>query len=260
MRFVLATWILISPVMLQSQVCSPSPTLYRDRVMLEQRYEKEVGDHYTEHEEIAAKINAQQDAIDRIYLGFMHQITDGTAESIHRCCPQGLKDPIMIQMCNLGSYIQGGRRGVASFLELVPKEETSAYGLWVLDRIAFPREPETKSGRTPFAPYGPVTTYIEELYRLVRSGNQIALRKFLRLLELANGEAAEGIEGDMEELLMHHPGIAAVDWKIMRKYPEAVEIVNEMMDDDAKHQAVKGILHECSVRHLDCDALSSSFK
>jgi len=105
-----------------------------------------------------------------------------------------------------------------------------------------------------------VTTYIEELYRLVRSGNHVALRKFLRLLELANGEAAEGIEGDMEELLMHHPGIAAVDWRIMREYPEAIETVNEMMEDDAKHQAVKGILQECSVRHLDCDGLSSSFK
>jgi len=260
MRFALVTWMVISPAMLHSQVCSPPPTLYRERVMLDERYAKEVGNHYTEHEGIAAKIDAQRNAIDRKYLGFMHQVTDGTTESIRRCCPQGLKDPIMIQMCNLGSYIQGGRKGVTSFLELVPKDKSSAYGLWVLSEIAFPREPEAEDGRTPFAPYGPVTTYIEELYRLVRSGNHVALRKFLRLLELANGEAAEGIEGDMEELLMHHPGIAAVDWRIMREYPEAIETVNEMMEDDAKHQAVKGILQECSVRHLDCDGLSSSFK
>jgi len=245
--------------MLYSQACSPPATLWRDRVLLEQRYAKEVGNDYTGHEQIAAQITAQKKAIDRKYLGFMNQIADGTPESIHRCCPQGLKDPAMIQMCNLGSYIQGKRQGVASFLDLVPSDKSSAHSLWILDDVAFARGTEMKD-HTPFGPYGPVTTYIEELYRLVRSGNQKALRKFLRLLELSYGEAGEEIEGDIEDLLMHHPGLAAVNWKIMKEYPEAIKTVNEMMEDDAKHQAVKGILGECSARHLDCDGLSSSFK
>jgi hypothetical protein len=189
----------------------------------------------------------------------MYQIADGTAESIQRCCPQGLKDPIMIQMCNLGSYIQGKRRGVGSFIDFVPSDKSSAHSLWVLDDVAFARGTETK-GHTPFAPLGPVSTYIEELYRLVLSGNQEALRKFLVLSQLSNGDAGEQIEGDIEKILLHYPEIAAVNWKIIKAYPSAIEMVKEMMEDNDRQQAVKGILHECSAKNLDCDGLSSALK
>jgi len=41
-----------------------------------------------------------------------------------------------------------------------------------------------------FGPYGPVTLYLDELYRLVRSGNEEALSKYLGLYPYSDDQVS----------------------------------------------------------------------
>jgi hypothetical protein len=243
-----------------TQTCSLSPGLYSERTRLEERYAKEVGNDYAQNKAVADDLLRQRRAVDQKYLKYMSRVANGAPETVRGCCPPSQQDPVALRICALSSYMKGGRKNVASFLATVPANEASAHSLWILDEIAHSQGSGTDESKIPFQPLEPVSTYVNELYKLVLAGNQNAVRKYLSLFELADGDAAEGMEDDIERLFLRKPALVAKNWNIFRQYPKALATVDEMMSEGDKHQAVSSILKECSAKRLDCGSLSSSLK
>lgn len=243
-----------------SQTCSLPTGLYSERTRLEEKYAKEVGNDYSQNKSVADEILQQKKAVDQKYLNYMNQVANGTSDTVHACCPPSQRDPVALRVCSLSSYIKGGRKDVASFLASVPTDKASAHSLWVLDEIAHSRESGADESKIPFQPSGPVSTYMSELNRLILIGDQNAIRKYFGLFVLADGDAAEQMEGNLEEFLLHKPAVVAENWSILREYPKALATMDEMMSESEKHQAVFSILKECSAKGLNCDGLSSALK
>lgn len=260
MRTVLVAAVLITARPALSQTCSLPPGLYSGRTRLEERYVKEVGNDYSQKRAIADEILQQQRAVDQKYLEYMSRVANGNPEIVRSCCPPSQQDPVALRVCALSSYIKGGRKDIPSFLASVPADKASAHSLWVLDEIAHSQGPGADESKIPFQPLGPVSTYISELYKLVLAGDQNAIRKYLGLFVLAEGDAGEQMEDNVEKLLLRKPVLVAGNWSIFREYPKAIATVSEMMSEGEKRNAVSRILKECSAKRLDCNGLSSSLK
>jgi hypothetical protein len=256
--FVVAVLVTSRPAL--TQTCSLHPGLYPERTRLEERYAKEVGNDYVQNKAVADDLLRQRRAVDQKYLKYMSRVANGTPGPFRGCCPLSQKDPVSLRICALSSYMRGGRKNVASFLASVPANEASAHSLWILDEIAHSQGSGTDESKIPFQPLGPVSTYVNELYKLVLASNQNAVRKYLGLFELADGDAAERMEDDIEKLFLHKPALVAENWNIFRQYHKALATVDEMMPEGDKRQAVSSILKECSAKSLDCSSLSSSLK
>jgi hypothetical protein len=256
--FVVAVLVTSRPAL--TQTCSLPSGLYSERTRLEERYAKKVGNDYVKNKAVADDLLRQRRAVDQKYLKYMSRVANGTPETVRACCPPSQQDPVALRICALSSYMKGRRKNVASFLASVPANETSAHSLWIIDEIAHSQGSGTDESKTPFQPFGPVSTYVNELYKLVLLGNQNAVRKYLSLFELADGDAAEGMEDDIEKLFLRKPALVAENWNVFRQYPKALASVDEMMSEDEKRQAVSSILKECSAKRLDCSSISSSLK
>lgn len=260
MRNLLAAVVLMAVAPVLAQTCSLPADIYRQRVQLERRYSKEVGNDYSKNQSIADGILREQKAIDRVYLSYIDQVANGTLETIHGCCPSSLRDPVALKVCALSLYIKTGRRDAALFTASVPRDQASADSLWILDEIVYSQRPELEKDKVPFHPLGPVSTYLEELYKLVLAGNGGAIREYLGLFELAHGDAAEQMEDDAEKLFLRKPALIAENWSIVRDHHKALAILDEMMSVAEKREAVSGIQKECVAKSLNCDGLSSSLK
>ena len=256
--FVVAVLVTSRPAL--TQTCSLPPGLYSERTRLEERYAKEVGNDYVQNKAVADDLLRQRRAVDQKYLKYMSRVANRTPGTVRGCCPLSQKDPVALRICALSSYMKGGRKNVASFLASVPANEASTHSLWILDEIAHSQGSGTDESKIPFQPLGPVSTYLNELHKLVLVSNQNAVRKYLGLFELADGDAAEGMEDDIEKLFLHKPGLVAENWNIFRQYHKALATVDELMSEGDKRQAVSSIRKECSAKSLDCSSLSSSLK
>jgi len=260
MRNLLAVVVLMAAAPVLGQTCSLPADLYRQRVQLDRRYSKEVGNDYSKNQSTADGILREQRAIDGVYLSYITQVANGTLETIHGCCPSSLRDPVALKVCALSLYIKTGRKSAALFTASVPRDQASADSLWKLDEIVYSQRPELEKDKVPFHPLGPVSTYLDELDKLVVSGNDDAIRRYLGLFELAHGDAAEQMEDDAEKLFLRKPALIAEKWNIIRDHHKVLAILDQMMSEGDKHQAVSSILTECSARNLNCDGLSSSLK
>lgn len=260
MRTLLVVAVLMASRPALSQTCSLPSGLYSERTRLEEKYAKEVGNDYSQKKAAADEILQQKKSVDQKYLKYMSRVANGTSDTVRACCPPSQQDPVALRVCSLSSYIKGGRKDVASFLASVPADKASAHSLWVLDEIAHSQGPGAEESKIPFQPLGPVSAYISELYKLVLAGDQNAIRKYFGLFVLADGDAAEQMEDNLEKLLLRKPVLVAENWNIFREYPKALATVDEMMAEGEKRQAVSSILTECSAKNLSCDGLSSSLK
>jgi len=263
MHILLVAALLVASRPLLLQTCSLPPGLYSERTRLEERYDKEVGNDYLRNKAIADEILRQKSSVDRKYLAYMVRVANGSSQTVNACCPFSQEDPVTLRVCALSSYVKGGRKDAALFLASVPADKVSAHSLWLLDEIAHSEGPAADESKIPFQPSGPVSTYIGELYKLVLAGDQSAIRKYLGLFVLAQGDAgdaAEQMEDYLEKLLVRKPALVAENWSIFREYPKALANVDEMMSESERHQAVSGILGECSAKSLNCDGLTLALK
>jgi len=263
MRILLVAALLVASRPLLSQTCSLPQGLYSERTRLEERYEKEVGNDYLPNKAIADEILRQKSSVDQKYLTYMVRVANGSSQAVNDCCPSSQQDPVALRVCALSSYMKGGRREITSFLASVPTDKASAHSLWLLDEIAHSQGPRGDESKLPFGPSGPVSTYIAGLYKLVLAGDQNAIRKYLGLFVLAQGDtgdAAEQMEDYLEKLLVRKSALVAENWSIFREYPKALANVDEMMSESERHRAVSSILRECSAKSLNCDGLTSALK
>lgn len=181
------------------------------------------------------------------------------AEDSPQCCLTESQDPISRHVCALVRYRASNRTAIPVFLVDIPKNKSSASALWALDEIALGTS-QPDSTTLPFAPYGPVQSYLSELFRLTEGGNVEALRNFLSLYSFADGEYAESLEDETEKLFAQHPEIVVANWQTISKYPSLLSNMHEMMPNNLKAEALSKVQRQCSLVHRECGEILSALK
>jgi len=129
----------------------------------------------------------------------------GAAQEGRECCGSSSHDPIASLVCKLSAYLASGRKQGKLLLESVPTGPRGREALWALDEIAHLHDSDNHA--VLFGPYGPVTLYLDELYRLVRSGNEEALSKYLGIYPHSDGEHGEQMDDQMKKLMTGDTGL-----------------------------------------------------
>jgi hypothetical protein len=232
----------------------PKAGLYESRLDIEDRYTRQVGNDYLGHKSVADALLQQKREIDKEYARFMLEV-----ERNPTCCASVPQDPIEKHVCALALYRPNKNAAVADFLKDVPDDKESAAALMVMDEIAYGTNERNSTGLA-FGPYGPVTNYLTDLFRLASAGDKEALRKFLGLYAFATGEYAEALEDDAEKLFLEHSRIVVLNWQLIRTHTDLLPDLSNMMSRDQKVEARSQIKRQCSLLHRKCDEILASLK
>ena len=131
-----------------------------------------------------------------------------------------------------------------------PGQQTKAF--WDLDEIVLKAE-----GREAGAcgTNGPVGSYLNELFRLVRSGNEQALDKYVDLSHVAEGDYAEQMADQMKHLFLKDPGLVLKEWRIVRKFDGVGQVGGEFVGDE-RNRAEANFRTQCVKRTRPCAEIS----
>jgi hypothetical protein len=183
----------------------------------------------------------------------------GAALEGRECCEARISDPIANLLCKFSGYLRSGRKQVNLLLESVPADPRERDALWALDEIAHLHDSDTHA--VLFGPYGPVTSYLDELFRLVRSGNEEALSKYLELYPYSDGIYGEQMVDQTEKLLTVNADLLLKEWKIFKQHPNALPRLQESLTEDEKN-AIKSKLakkQECLSGSSACSEIIKTF-
>jgi len=201
-------------------------------------------------------------AIDEEYFQLMSRLSDVESQegAIAECCGADVQDPVAQIECKFARYLIAGRKDSRLLLESVPTDKVGRDALWTLDPIAHFRD-ERDHNNIPslFKPYGPVTLYLDELYRLVARGNKEAISKYLNLYLYSDGEHAEEMDDQLLKLLRSHLGIVLGEWDVFRRHRKALLKFAAFLPNDEKKllRAKVDASKECAVRSEPCSELKA---
>ncbi|HEV2396238.1 MAG TPA: hypothetical protein VGS27_04820 [Candidatus Sulfotelmatobacter sp.] len=248
---------------LRGSDCGLKTGLYQARKNVVAQYAREVGNDYAGRQALADTLLKQQKEIDRQYHSFMERVSQtGSVEKRAQaevCCRQTGGDPIAHLICGLATYLRDDRRDPAAFLESVPADKESANALWALDEIASSQGDETGKAVAPFGPSGPVDRYLHELFRLTANGEPEAIKKYLGLYPLADGEYAESMEDQLERLFFEHPAVILRHWALFKADTRIFADLKESLSSEQKQRIVSGAKANCSIDRTACKELIAEF-
>lgn len=204
-------------------------------------------------------------SINEKYFQFMSKMEKsakpGAAQEGRECCGSSSHDPIANLVCKLSAYLGSERKQTKLLLESVPTGPRGREALWALDEIAHLHDSDNSEKRAVlFGPYGPVTLYLDELYRLVRSGNEEALSKYLELYPNSDGEHGEQMDDQMKKLMTTNIGLVLKEWGIFEQHPKAFPRLRDSLTSGEK-KALKsklGAKQECANGSSACAELTDA--
>jgi len=176
-----------------------------------------------------------------------------------KCCEDVSHDPIANLLCKISAYLGSDRKESAILLESVPTGPRGREALWALDAIAHLHDSDNSEKRPVlFGPYGPVTLYLEELYRLVRSGNEEALSKYLGLYPYSDGEHAEQMDDQMKKFLTSDIDLLLREWRVFRRHHNVFPRLRESLTYDEKKDLKSKLIakQECTRGSSACTELT----
>jgi hypothetical protein len=179
------------------------------------------------------------EAVNEKYFQFMLKLESSTkptgTQVARECCENTSQDPIANLVCKLSAYLRTGRKQSNVLLESVPTGPRAREALWALDEIAhLHASGNSGNGAVLFGPYGPVSLYLDELYRLVRSGNRDAVSKYLGLYPYADGEHAEQMDDQMQKLLDSDTDLVLREWAVFKQHRKALLKLRDILPTDEK--------------------------
>jgi hypothetical protein len=210
----------------------------------------------------ASSASKELESITEKYFQFMTRVssTGGPEGGESECCTESAEDPVAQILCKFVRYLRSGGKDPRLFLESVPTTSTGRQALWALDPIAhFHAEHNPENMPALFKPYGPVTLYLDEFYRFVRLGDNQALSKYLELYPHADGEFAEQMDDQMEELIRSHLRLVLKEWNVFRLHRKAMLRFMAFLPRDEKEKLRSEVAenNECRVRAQACGELKS---
>lgn len=183
----------------------------------------------------ATKRSDDLQLIDEQYFRFIARVQGSARPAESECCKNTSGDPIAELVCKFVAYLRADRKESALLLQSVPTSPREGEALWALDEIVLMHEPSSaeKSAR-PFGPYGPVTLYLDELYGLVRSGDAEAVSKYLGLYLYSDGDYAEYMDDQLEQLLTEHTDIVLREWSLFKVHPKVLVKLRDVLPRERK--------------------------
>jgi hypothetical protein len=202
------------------------------------------------------------EGINEWYFQFMMRVVnpESTEGGESECCSDRIEDPVAKIVCGFVKYLKTGRKDRRLFLESLPTDPIGRQALWALEPIAFfHAERDPQNIPTLFKPSGPVTLYLDELYRLVSLGGKEAVSEYLELYLDSDGEHAEQMDDQIEDLLKRHSDFVLRQWDIFKLHRKAlVRFMSFLPNDEKKLLKSKiGASKECAVRFKACSELKT---
>lgn len=197
-----------------------------------------------------AALSKELERIDEEYFQFMVEVArSGTSDGKPNpdCCRDSEQDPIADLICKLSRYLQTERKQTELLVESVPNNPRSREALWALDKIAYlhARQDE-RNIPALFKPSGPVTMFLEELYRVASHGNKEALSKFLELYPFSDGEYAEEMDDHIEKLFTSNLDLVLRRWSIFERHQRALLRIKDTLPNDEKQALTTKLQQEKS--------------
>ena len=239
----------------QESNCKLPKDLFKRRSALVAELVKRQGD---------AALSKELESTNAKYFQFIVTVSqkeDATsAHSKTACCESSSQDPIADIICKFSEYLKSDRKNTELLVDSVPTSSQGREALWALDEIAHVHD-QDHPGSFPalFGPSGPVTLYIDELYRLGRSGDRKALSKFLGLYSFSDGEYAEQMDDQMEKLFNSDLDFVLRQWDLFERNHKALVKVRDYLPSDEK-QTLRTKLaaeKECATRSQACAELKT---
>ncbi len=122
-----------------SASCDIPTNLFKERMNLKKRYEKEIGNDYLRNKEKADLYIKQIKEIDSRYrdviYSLLYEAELNENKIFSECCNNVNEDKILFFVCNLIEYKI--TKDKEKFLNYVPSDKKSLEPLWILDAIIF---------------------------------------------------------------------------------------------------------------------------
>jgi hypothetical protein len=134
-----------------------------------------------------------------------------------KCSDRLTKDKHLFLVVKLVEYWRS--RDVENFLSDIPVDREGLSALWAIDTIVF-RYPFYESIPHPkfFESNTFVGGFLDEIYQLAMSGNEIAIDNLLAMQSFADGEYGETMEEQIFRLIAERPKVVIANWSTIKKH------------------------------------------
>ena len=239
--------------------CRLSKNLYEDRLALEKRGP---GDSVTAGgaSRLAAGAGStsvepgRTQAIDEEYRRFLGELAEASGSkdmsAVQACCEQAANDRAGALLCQLATYLTGGRTESKPFLDTFPSSRKDTAMLWDLDAIG------GAAGRGLFPPKGPSYKLVDELFLLVLDERDQAIGKYFNLSSHATGETAKYMDDQIKIFLRESPAVVVSQWMELRRYRPKLKSLVQAMQKGASaaewQKTTRAVRSFCLQDNPDC--------
>jgi hypothetical protein len=193
-------------------------------------------------------------AIDREYRLFLTELSDAVqrkdTDAIAACCENASGDREGALVCHLSTYLIGGRKESAGFLELFPSGKKEISALWDLNAIA------GDSGKELFPPNGPSYSLVDELFLLVMDERDTAIVKYFSLASHSTGAEGRYMDERIKIFLKEAPAAVINQWLVLRRYRPKLKTLaqslNATLPPADMQEVVRAVRAFCDNSNPDC--------
>ena len=187
----------------------------------------------------AEPLGEAQREIDHKYVDFMQAVAQSyeqrNAAAVNGCCDAAKEDIIGFQFCALVRYLLSDRKEPGPFLAAMPGTYDQRKAFWFMEMISAGGTHETPTSLPGIPlPDGLLFKFVDEIFGLMKKGNEIAAEKYLFLHDDADGEFGEYMDDQLPKLFVNYPRRVLALWPILQKHRKRLEVLLSFMTDREK--------------------------
>lgn len=187
----------------------------------------------------AEPLGEAQREIDHKYVEFMKAVAQSyeqrNAAAVNGCCDAAKEDIIGFQFCALVRYLLSDRKEPGPFLAAMPGTYDQRKAFWFMELISAGGTHETPTSLPGIPlPDGLLFKFVDEIFGLMKKGNETAAEKYLFLHDDADGEFGEYMDDQLPKLFVNYPRRVLALWPIFQKHRKRLEVLLSFMTDREK--------------------------
>jgi hypothetical protein len=237
--------------------CALPPGLFQKRINLESKSSRGASDSQSDS---TGEDSSTLAAIDERYFQFMEAVSKATSEKdlarLNNCCRSAANDAVARIVCSLAHYLAAGKSEAGSLLGEKQLSGQEMRALWALDEIAF-RHATTSDDHLPnlFKPSGPTALYLDEIYRWAVVGNRAALARYVEIYPHADGEYAESMDDQWEQLFGKNTDVVLKNWDLIKLDPKVLQKLQEVVSAETRANIELRSKKDCTSYPIACKEL-----
>ncbi len=197
------------------------------------------------------------------YYGFFDALGSASRDveptAVTACCAEIGEDRLASLACQLVSYLAGGRKTSAAFIEAFPAAKNEVSVLADLDAMSTAALQHGSEVPSAFLPKGPSFRFVDELFLLVLDGKEDAIAKYFTLAASSNGDMGRYIDQKLALMFRESPGAMVTNWFVLRKHRQKLKAVAQAMQEAATPQEQQRVINSirafCTKDDPDCQEI-----